>query len=346
VGARQHGTHVMLSEHSLYTRDIINSLLNGRMDYVVRAEDWRTAHGISVQQRAWMAWYTEIGRLAYHTAERITYLYPEAIAEAVGLGLGTELQKAFVIPNGIPTAAFDQAHRRFQQLSAERGEQRQPWRLAYAARLVPIKGLPLLLEALALLKDNSNVDFALDVMGHANETPDYAEQCRQRCTELGLDDVVNFTGYQNLRRTLAHYDLLVLPSYNEGMPIVVLEAMAVGLPVVGTRVGGMAEVIESPLTGRGDDRCGVLVEPGDSMALARALHHVLSDPRLYQYLQSNARNRVVSRFRLEQAMSAYRNIYHQIAAKTNEFSFPPANGQEQPPSLQRQSIGLISETAE
>ncbi|MBV8400458.1 MAG: GT4 family glycosyltransferase PelF, partial [Acetobacteraceae bacterium] len=260
-----------------------------------------------------------------------------------GLGLRTELQKAFVVPNGTPIAAFDQTHRFFQQLSAEREEQRQPWRLAFAARLIPLKGLLVLLEALALLKDNSNIDFTLGVMGHDDETPDYAEHCRQRCTELGLGDVVTFAGYQNLRKALVHYDLLVLPSYNEGMPIVVLEAMAVGLPVVGTRVGGMAEVIESRLAGSGDDRCGVLVEPGDSTALARALHQVLSDPRLYHHLQSNARNRVLARFRLEQVMSAYRNAYHQIAAQADEFSLPPANGRGELPRLWRQSIGLASE---
>ena len=310
VAARQHGTHFLLTEHNLYTRDTINTMLNVSMNHIVRAEDWRTAHGISIQQRAWMAWYIEIGRLAYHAADKITYLYPQAIEEAVGLG--AKPRKAFVVPNGMPMEAFDLAHRQFHQLSAQRDEQEQPWRLAYAARLVPIKGLLVLLEALALLRDGSNVDFTLDVMGHEDEKPDYAEQCRQRCTELGLDDLVAFAGNQNLREVLANYDLLVLPSYNEGLPIVVLEAMAVGLPVVGTRVGGMAQVIESPLTGRAHDRCGVLVEPGDPRALAHALRQVLSDSRMYQHLQSNARNRVLSRFRLEQAMSAYRNTYHQM----------------------------------
>lgn len=323
VAARQHDTRFLLTEHNLYTRDTINTMLGVSMSHVVRAADWRTTRGISAQQRAWMAWWIEIGRFSYHAADMITYLYPDAIEEA--LGLGALVHKSFVIPNGMPVEAFDRSHRRFLQLSAQRDKQQQPWRLAYAARLVPIKGLLILLEALALLRTSSNIQFTLDVMGHDDETPEYAQKCRQRCTELGLDEVVRFAGNQNLREILAHYDLLVLPSYNEGLPIVVLEAMAVGLPVIGTRVGGMAQVVESPITGCPDDRCGVLVEPGDSQALARALYAVLSDPRTYQHLRSNARNRVLACFRLEQAMSAYRTTYYQITARTAEAAILPVS---------------------
>ena len=332
VAARQYGSSFLLTEHNLYTRDTINTLLGTGMNHVVRAGDWRTTRGISVKQRAWMAWWIEMGRLAYHAADKITYLYPDAIEEA--RGLGTILHKAQVIPNGMPIEDFDPAHRRFRQLSAQRDNQQEPWRLAYAARLVPIKGLLTLLEAIAQLRVSGDIYFTLDVMGHAEEVPDYAEQCRRRCAELGLDDIVTFVGNQNLREVLAHYDLLVLPSYNEGLPIVVLEAMAVGLPIIGTRVGGMSQVIESRIAGSGDDRCGVLVEPGDSRAFARALHHVLSKPGFYQYLQSNARNRVLASFRLDQAMSAYRRVYHQLTARDSPAGVPAVSGRvalPQPP---------------
>jgi hypothetical protein len=326
VAARQHGTRFLLTEHNLYTRDTINVLLKANPNRVVRAEDWYAAPGISAQQRAWMAWYIEMGRLAYHAADMITYLYPQVIEEAAGLG--TMLQKAFVIPNGTPVDAFESTYHRFQQLSTQRDEQNQPWRLAFAARIVPIKGLLVLLDALAIIR-NRGVQFTLDVMGHDDETPDYADRCRQRCTELKLDDLVTFRGNQDLREVLADYDLLVLPSYNEAMPLVVLEAMAVGLPVIGTRVGGMAQIVESPLNRLGgDDRCGVLVRPGDPEALAGALHMVLTDNRIYQHLRSNARSRVLGHFRLEQAMFAYNNIYYALMAKTDEAGYPQADGRD------------------
>lgn len=320
VAARQHKTRFLLTEHNLYTRDTINGLLDTSLNRVVRAEDWRTAQHVSVRDRAWMAWYIEIGRLAYQAADTITYLYPQAVEEAVGLGAIP--QKTFVIPNGTAVEAFDPAYRHFQQLSAQRDQQQQPWRLAFAARIVPIKGLLVLLEALAILR-NRGIRFTLDVMGHDDETPDYADHCRRRCTELALDGQVRFTGNQDLHQVLAHYDLLVLPSFNEAMPLVVLEAMAVGLPVVGTRVGGMAHIVEYPLnTYGGDDRCGVLVRPGDPRGLAGALHLVLSDAHIYQHLKSNARNRVFGHFRLEQATFAYRNIYYDLMTKAAQDAFP------------------------
>jgi polysaccharide biosynthesis protein PelF len=173
-----------------------------------------------------------------------------------------------------------------------------------------------------MLQRSGDVAFRLDVMGHDHETPDYAAECKRRCTELGLDDVVKFVGNQNLREVLADYDLLVLPSYNEGQPLVVLEAMTIGLPVVGSRVGGMAHLVEDPLIDQGDS-CGVLVQPGDPEALAHALYSVLSEPRMYQNLQANARRRVLARFRLEQAMSTYRKTYSHVARGT---FFPAPTG--------------------
>lgn len=339
VAARQHDGRFLLTEHNLYTRDSINNLLGARMDQVVRASDWRDAEDISVQNRAWMAWYIEMGRLAYDAADKITYLYPEAIGEA--LELGTVLEKSFVLPNGVPIETFDLAHQRFRARHDANLGQRRIWRLAFAARLVPIKGLLSLLEALAILQKGTGVEFTLDVMGHDHETPDYAAECRLRCTELGLDSVVKFRGSQNLREVLPDYDLLVLPSFNEGQPLVVLEAMTIGLPVVGSRVGGMGQLVEDPLDDPqllGDplaapqlledpladpqlgqdpladscDSCGVLVKPGDPESLARALHRVLSEPGVYENLQVNARRRVLAGFRLEQAMHAYRRTYGHV----------------------------------
>lgn len=331
VAARQHGTRFMLTEHNLYVRDTINTMLDVSMNTVVRAEDWRTARGLPVKQRIWMAWWIEIGRLNYHDAELITYLYPDAIEEAQGLG--AFLEKAFVITNGVHIETFEQPHRRFLELSAQRDDQRQPWRLAFAARIVPIKGLHQLLPALAMLR-SSGIKFTLDVMGPADEMPSYAEECRRQCSELGLDDIVAFIGNQNLREVLPNYDLLVLPSYNEGLPVVVLEAMAVGLPVVGSRVGGMAQVIESPLTRHGDDSCGVLVAPGDARALADAIHAVLSSPGRYHQMQSNTRNRILTSFLQEQVMSRYRDTYirmyrdryRQMAKLVPENAHWPADG--------------------
>jgi glycosyltransferase involved in cell wall biosynthesis len=107
----------------------------------------------------------------------------------------------------------------------------------------------------------------------------------------------------------------VLPSYNEGQPIVVLEAMTAGIPTVGTEVGGMAQLIGDDLTtsgGRTWGPCGLLVQPEYAGAMADALQTLMRSPEMYAELARNARGRVSSFFQLEDAMGAYNRLYREL----------------------------------
>ena len=142
---------VLLTEHNLYTRDTINELLDRNMNTVVTARDWRSDTTADVTARCWMAWYIEIGRIIYAAADHITYLYPAAIGEAEGLG--SQSSKSEIVPNGTLLTKFQAARDRFTE---RRNEIRQAaakpkWRLAYCARLVPIKGLVDLISSVAEL---------------------------------------------------------------------------------------------------------------------------------------------------------------------------------------------------
>lgn len=332
IAARQNGGCVLLTEHNLYTRDTINALLDRNMNTVVSAKDWYTDSAVDVTQRAWMAWYTEIGRLIYKAADHITYLYPSAIAEAEGLG--SETAKSNIIPNGMMLDKFDPARTHFVKRRAEidRSGEQPAWRLVYCARLVPIKGLLDLISSVSELVQAGVSNFTLDVLGHADEIPEYAAACYRRARELELGDYIQFRGNQNVAEVLGDFDVLVLPSYNEGQPLVVLEAMAVGLPVIGTPVGGMEQLILNSLDGgpapaadtakagaakaagtaTTPGPCGLLVRPGDVTGLADAVRRLITDPELYRLFSENSRNRVSRYFVLEKAMEAYRVIYGQL----------------------------------
>ena len=84
----------------------------------------------------------------------------------------------------------------------------------------------------------------------------------------------------------------------------------------------MQQLIEDPLSASGDDRCGILVNPGDPRVMAHALGTVLSDPELYQNLRPNTRERVLAHFRLEQAMAAYRTTYEQTITANSRVAQP------------------------
>jgi glycosyltransferase involved in cell wall biosynthesis len=178
----------------------------------------------------------------------------------------------------------------------------------------------------------------LDVLGHADETPDYYEQCLRMVEELELHDYVTFHGSVNVRKFLGRVDLLVLPSYNEGQPIVVLEAMTAGIPVIGTAVGGMCQLVEEPLTTRLGETwgpAGSLVQSASAnpdlyKVLADKLEHYMTDTQTYKAAARNARGRVIDFFRLEDVARAYNNLYQ-------ELSDPSQGG---PAQFPRQRAGL------
>jgi glycosyltransferase involved in cell wall biosynthesis len=326
LAARQNGGKVLLTEHNLYTRDTINELLDRNMSTVVTARDWRSEDVADVTARCWMAWYIEIGRIIYQAADHITYLYPAAIGEATGLG--SLSAKSEIVPNGTLLKKFQAARDTFTE---RRNEIRQAaakpkWRLAYCARLVPIKGLVDLISSVAELVDSGETHFQLDVMGHADETPDYANECYDLARKLNLEDYVVFRGNVNMAEVIGEFDLLILPSYNEGQPMVVLEAMAVGLPVIGTPVGGMEQLILSALDegpGSVPGPCGLLVPAGDVTALADAIRSIMHDQEQYHYFSENSRNRVAQYFELERAMGSYRVIYSRLEGS----AAPPRPGE-------------------
>lgn len=121
--------------------------------------------------------------------------------------------------------------------------------------------------------------------------------------ELELRDNILFLGRRNdVPLVLACCDLSVLASWAEGLPNSVLEAMAAGLPVVATRVGGTPEIIE-------DEVSGLLVPPRNSHELAQAILRLLGDPKFAQRLARAARERVHLQFSFERLLSELDNLY-------------------------------------
>ena len=121
AAARQNDSSFLLTEHNLYTRDTINHLLERSMEHTVSATDWRelttytTLDGdrrdVTTRDRYWMQWITRVGVVAYRAADRITYLYPEAITEAADL-CGVP-DKSVIVPNGLEPLPFAVARAQF-----------------------------------------------------------------------------------------------------------------------------------------------------------------------------------------------------------------------------------------
>lgn len=314
AAARQNDTAFLLTEHNLYVRDTVNTLLGRNMALPVTAQDYRT-FAVTPVERVWMAWWTEMGRFCYPSSEAITFLYPSAISEAADLG--APIDKAVVIPNGMLVSEFEDAYRRrlsaVEQITA--GDPDRVWRLVYIARVVPIKGMLDLIESIRLLRERGISNIRLDALGPTEHVPDYYEACLRKVEEYGLQDQIVFRGTVQVREMLADYDLLVLPSYNEGQPIVALEAMTAGIPVAGTAVGGMAELIGDVITtseGISWGPAGILTEAGDVVEMADAIAAMIVDTDAYARYSRAARGRVVHFYQLGDVLASYNSLYREL----------------------------------
>lgn len=177
-----------------------------------------------------------------------------------------------------------------------------PGRVLFLGRLREKKGVFDLVNAVpAILNVLPNVKFTLAGDGEIDKVRDLA-------AALGVADNVDFPGWVDgaaKDALLAEADVLVLPSYFEGLPICILEAMATGVPVVSTRVGGIPEVLE-------DGQCGLLLEPGAVPALSEALILLLSNEAVCEKIVARAYLRVEQQYSARAIISALSRIYQNI----------------------------------
>lgn len=175
-----------------------------------------------------------------------------------------------------------------------------PWRLLAIGRLVPNKGLDDLVAAVAVLRDDG-VDVTLDIVGDGP----HRDALTLRIERTGLADAVTLLGRQTpdeVAAALAATHLLVSPSLSEGINNGVLEAMASGVPVVSTEVGGMAEVIT-------DGVDGWLVGAGRPDQLAAAIGRALGAPDQVAGVAAAARSRIEADFGLTRQAAEWLAIY-------------------------------------
>ena len=162
-------------------------------------------------------------------------------------------------------------------------------------RLSREKGLDILIDSLGLL-DQVNVH--LLIIGDGNEK----DQLEKQAEKLGLSDRVHMLGYRtDIKELLNTLTVCVQPSRFEGMPMVILEAMVMGCPVVATTVGGVPQMIR-------DGVDGWLVPPQDSKQLAIAVSNVLADPIEAHKRAISARNRIVEEFSLGRQVEAWKEV--------------------------------------
>jgi glycosyltransferase involved in cell wall biosynthesis len=228
-------------------------------------------------------WHWMVQRLSSGRAEKIAVPSP-SVAEVAMRWAHVEEKKIVVIPNGVDLP---------ESLPAPR-KPSSPRRIVFIGRLDPIKRLPDLVTAMATLRDIAR----LDVYGEGLQRP----RLEKQIADMNLGNVVTLHGATaDAKAALAGGDVLVLPSEAEGFGLVLIEAMAAGVPVVATEAPGIRDVVKNEET-------GLLVPVGSPQALSDAIQRVLNDATLRQSLIANAFADVRHRFTWNVAIEMYRRL--------------------------------------
>ena len=223
-----------------------------------------------------------------------------AVSESLSRQLverGFDPRRISVVHNGVPRT----------QPSPYRNPPAGRWTLGAIALWRPRKGIETLLEALAILVAERQ-PVGLRVVGPF-ESRAYEIEIKRQAARLGLEPYVEWVGFRrDVPAEMMAMDLFVLPSlFGEGLPMVVLEAMSAGVPVVATRVEGIPEVI-----GHAED--GVLAEPGNAEDLARAIRSVVAGHVDWSQLRTRALGRQAREFSDESMAAGVAEVYRRVLA--------------------------------
>ena len=233
-----------------------------------------------------------ITRVAQGCADRITALSDSDLGQQVELRL-SPASKYVVVRNGIDADRFAGPRTRSFEGAPVIGA---------VGRFSEEKGHRYLLEAMARLRETLP-EARLVLVGYGALEGDL----RSRAAGLGLDGTVTFAGERDSSEVLRSFDVFVQPSLYESQGIAILEAMAAGVPVIATEVGGVGDAVRNEVT-------GLLVPPADPDALASAVVRLAGDRVLSDRLSGEAARAVRERFSIASMLQAYSDLYRTLPA--------------------------------
>ena len=225
---------------------------------------------------------------------------------------GTPKDRITVIRNSIRTERFNSEPDPAYRQNLESMFKNPPkFILGDAGRLSPEKGFDILIDSVSkIVKKGISVGLVIFGEGFLRE------QLQKQIDDLSLSDSVSLAGFTNeLDKFMPHFDVFVQSSHTEGLPNVLLEAMAARTAVVATEVGGTNEVVVEGET-------GFMVPPNNANELADAIQKVLQDDSLRESMGTKGHKRVDERFTFESQSAAYWELFQKLQAKSTSIVKP------------------------
>ncbi|NLI09796.1 MAG: GT4 family glycosyltransferase PelF [Elusimicrobia bacterium] len=294
-----YGKKFILTEHGIY-------LMERKID--IALSSWIEEYRINLMKSSgeknyikelWIRLFNGINKFAYESADPIISLYSGA--RKIQLEYGANINKTMIIPNGINTE-------KFSKITKLRGDKISNI-VALIGRVVSIKDIKTFITAIKIASEKIK-DIEGWVVGPTEEDKEYYYECLELVKTLNLENKIKFKGFQKMEEILAQIGLLTLTSVSEGMPLVILEGFAAGIPAVATNVGACPELIY----GKDEEdfkigKAGEIIPTANPSSAAQAYVRILSDKAVWNQYSQNALKRVKTFYEEKNLLNKYRELY-------------------------------------
>jgi polysaccharide biosynthesis protein PelF len=294
---------LLVSEHGIYTKERKIDLLQSSWIRDNRGIFEKDISEVSYFRELWVRFFEALGRVCYSASSEMVSLFEGNRLRQIADGAPPE--KTRNVPNGIDIE-------RFAALRARRAPG-VPQVIVLIGRVVSIKDVKTFIRSIFTVS-REFPDVEGWIAGPETEDPAYAQECRSLVQSLDLARNVKFLGFQRVDDLLPKVGIVALSSISEGLPLVVLEAYAAGVPVVSTDVGSCRQLVE----GLGEEdralgSAGAIVPIANPPALAAALTELLHNEDRWREAQRAAIARVETYYAQDKMIGAYRGIYDRLA---------------------------------
>jgi glycosyltransferase involved in cell wall biosynthesis len=313
----------ILTEHGIYTRERKIDMLSADWIEYKKPELLQQPEEYNYIKKMWIDFFEKIGVFCYNRSNMILSLFNGA--RKIQIAYGADENRCFVIPNGVDVDGL-------KATMTHRDPQPKPI-VTLIGRVVPIKDIKTFIRAIKIALQ-SNPDIEAWIVGPIDEDLEYFDECQQMAVSLGLkkekqefdgnisklsqeelianDDKVKFFGFSNIKEILPKSALQTLSSISEGMPLVILEGFAAGVPCVATDVGSCRDLIEGGI----DDQdikigqAGAVTGIANPGALAKEYVRLLDfETGAWNIAQKAGLERVEKYYRQESFLQDYKDIY-------------------------------------
>lgn len=291
------GRPLIITEHGIYSKERKIEISRSSWIFDKTRLRYRPGKEQSTFKQIWITAFRAISKFCYDQAIVIITLYSGN--QVLQIEDGAPKEKMRVIPNAVDFNQFNAMPR-----------QKQPFPVVgFVGRVVSIKDVKTFIRAMYTVM-YANQEVQAWVLGPTDEEPEYYEECVQLVESLELKNRIQFFGKVDLKHYYPKLDVLVLTSISEGQPLVILEAQALGVPVVSTDVGACRELLEG-LTD--EDRelgpSGLLTGLASPDETARSVLSILSNQDIYDSMSQTAIQRIKRFYDMPVFFKRYNQLY-------------------------------------